>query len=120
MKEEYKVLYSPAAKDDLRGIYRYIAVDLVEPGFARKQIDRIREKIRNLGAFPKKHQAVDWEPWASMGMRRIPVDNYVVFYLVNDSHNQVMIVRIFYGGRDIENIISDITNDKGDSLNGIK
>lgn len=50
---------------------------------------------------------VDWEPWASMGMRKLPVDNFLVFYLVNQEECLVMVVRIFYGGRDIENIIQN-------------
>lgn len=105
MKKEYKVVYAPIAKDDLRAIYRYIALELVEPAVAKNQVNRIRAAIRNLGTFPKKHTAVEWEPWASMNMRKLPIDNYVVYYLVSDEHQQVTIVRVFYGGRDVESII---------------
>lgn len=45
MTEDYKVIYSPAAKDDLRSIYRYIGFDLLEPGVAKAQVDRIRDMI---------------------------------------------------------------------------
>ena len=44
-----------------------------------------------------------------MKMRRVVVDNYIVFYLVNDSEATVDIVRIFYGGRDIEGIVKAST-----------
>ncbi|MBR5357779.1 MAG: type II toxin-antitoxin system RelE/ParE family toxin [Clostridiales bacterium] len=102
MTKDYPVIYSAAAKDDLRSIYRYIAYELAEPGIAKKQVDRIRNKIRKLGSFPAKHPSVDWEPWLSMGMHRVPVDNYLIFYLVNEELQQVIVTRIFYGGRDIE------------------
>ena len=105
MTEKYKVSFSPAAKEDLKGIYRYIALDLVEPAIAEKQINRIRESIKKLDHFPKKHQTVNWEPWSSMEMRYIPVDNYIVYYLVNEENKMVTIIRIFYGGRDIKNVI---------------
>ena len=32
---EYKVIYSPEANEDLKAIYRYIAVDLGEKGNAK-------------------------------------------------------------------------------------
>jgi toxin ParE1/3/4 len=38
-------------------------------------------------------------------MRKMPVNNYVVFYLIDDPKHTVNIVRIFYGGRDVESIV---------------
>ena len=42
-----------------------------------------------------------------MGMRKFPVGNYVVFYYVIHEKNTVIVNRIFYGGRNIENIIQE-------------
>lgn len=106
MTENYNVIYSPDAKEDLKSLYRYIAFNLVEPAIAEKQVNRIRKSIKKLNRFPQKHQEVSWEPWSSMGMKYVPVDNYVVYYLVNDDSRLVTIVRIFYGGRNVEDIIS--------------
>ena len=39
-----------------------------------------------------------------MGMRKVPVDNFVVFYTVDSNSMTVVIIRIVYGGRDIESI----------------
>ena len=39
-------------------------------------------------------------------MHRVPVDNFVVYYAVNDGSRTVTVIRIFYGGRDVENIIN--------------
>lgn len=104
---KYQVIYSPTAKEDLFTIYRYIAFELLEPDIAEKLVNRIRNRIKKLDMFPKKHQEVQWETWLSMGMRKLPVDNFVVYYLVNDDRNLVTVVRILYGGRNIENIIQD-------------
>jgi toxin ParE1/3/4 len=38
-------------------------------------------------------------------MRKATVDHYVVFYQVSRDKKEVTVVRIFYGGRDIEHII---------------
>ena len=42
---QYKVIYSPEANEDLKAIYRYIAIDLGEKGTAKNQTERIRRKI---------------------------------------------------------------------------
>ncbi|MCC8162033.1 MAG: type II toxin-antitoxin system RelE/ParE family toxin [Lachnospiraceae bacterium] len=106
MSEQYKVVYSPAALDDLDAIYSYIAFDLQVPQTALNQTNRIRKEIRSLGIFPERYAKVDWEPWASVGMHRVAVDNYVVYYLTDVGAMTVTIVRIFYGGRDVESIIN--------------
>ena len=59
----------------------------------------------SLSLTPNHFGAVEWEPWASMGMRKAPVDNYLVFYLAEDVAVTVTVVRIFYVGKNVENII---------------
>lgn len=79
MSDIYSVLYSREAKADLSGIYSYIAFDLEAPDTAKRQINRIRKGIRSLDFMPARYAIVDWEPWRSMGMHRVPVDNFVIF-----------------------------------------
>lgn len=105
--KRYKVWYSLPAKTDLKAIYRYIAVDLKARSTAKGQTDRIRREIKDLNLFPEKFPAVDWEPWNGKNVRKMPVDNFIVYYRVTHGDQSVEVVRIFYGGRDIENIIKD-------------
>ena len=37
-------------------------------------------------------------------IRRLAVNNYVIYYRVESEHNIVKIMRIVYGGRDVKNI----------------
>ena len=41
-----------------------------------------------------------------MKMRQLSVENFIVYYLVDDKERTVTVARIFYGGRDIEGIIN--------------
>ncbi len=117
--ENYKIIYSPIAKDDLFGIYSYIAIQLTEPQIARKQINRIRSAVRSLESMPSRNAKVNWEPWLSQGMRKMPVNNYVVFYFVDESNFEVRIVRIVYGGRDLRKILhSDSTDTAPEPMPG--
>lgn len=106
MMHNYKVSYSGEALSDLREIYSYIAYELLVPKTAAAQIKRIREKIRSLDFMPACHELVEWEPWQSMNMHQLPIDNYIAYYLVDDKTKMVIITRIFYGGRDIKGIIN--------------
>ena len=104
MSDAYNVVYSPQALNDLKDIYAYIAQELLVPDTARNQVNRIRKEIRSLDFMPSRYALVDWEPWKSMGMHKVPVDNFVVFYTVDSDSMTVAIIRIVYGGRDIESV----------------
>ena len=106
MTDSYKVGYSVDALDDLREIYSYLANELLVPETASAQLSRIRKEVRSLVFMPARYALVDWEPWHSMKMHQFPVDNFIVYYLVDDKEMIVTVARIFYGGRDIEGIIN--------------
>lgn len=91
---------------DLREIYSYIANELLVPETAAAQLGRIRKEVRSLDFMPARYTLVEWEPWHSMKMHQLPVDNFIVYYLVDDKERTVTVARIFYGGRDIEGIIN--------------
>ena len=97
-----EIIYSARARQDLRNIYEYISYDLLAPKTAEKQIQRIMKGIRSLDELPLRYRLYDDEPWRSRGVRFFPVDNYLVFYLPDEAQNTVHIVRILYGGWDIQ------------------
>ncbi len=111
MDNYFDVDYSPQAVEDILSIYDYIDVKLKAKQNAISQTKRIREKVRSLEFMPEKYKRVEWEPWYSMGMRSVSVDNFTIFYLVDDESKRVTVVRIFYSGRNIENIIRNISLD---------
>lgn len=108
MSDHYAVTYSTMALEDLRDIYEYIRYTLIAPIAAEHQILRIRKMIASLNIFPMRHMLVDEEPWKSKRMYKVPIDKYVVLYCVDDIMHVVSIVRIFYGGRNIENLMNHL------------
>jgi toxin ParE1/3/4 len=97
----WDIVYTAAARRDLRDIYEYIAYELLVPETAAGQTQRIMKEIRALDEMPMRFRLYEEEPWHSEGLRFFPVDNYLVFYLPDETRNTVSIVRIMYGGRDI-------------------
>lgn len=103
----WDILYTAGARRDLRNVYEYIAYDLLVPETAAGQIQRIMKGIRSLDRMPMRFQLYDEEPWHSAGLRFFPVDNYLVFYLPDETKNIVSVVRIMYGGRDVRRQLSE-------------
>ena len=99
----WKILYTEQAQRDLDDIYGYIADVLLEPAVAKSLIGAIVKNIRTLNEMPMRCRLYDGEPWHSKGLRFLPVKNYIVFYLPNETDNTVTVVRIMFGGRDINN-----------------
>ena len=104
----YKVDISDEAKIDLHGIYKYIAFKLLSPENAVEQIRRLQKSILSLNEMPKRFRLYDREPWKSRGLRVVPVDNYIVFYIPNDEKKVVTVIRIMYSGRDIDNELNTV------------
>ena len=105
----YKINYSSEAYEDINDIYEYIAYELLSPETAAGKVGRIMDSINKLAFMPKKHKTNEYEPWRSKGMRTFSADNFVIFYLVNDADMSVGIVRIIYGGRDINTLLDEKT-----------
>lgn len=98
----YEISMTSQSKDDLRGIYEYIAFDLQSPQNATGQLDRLEKSIDSLDEMPERFRIYDKEPWRSRNLRIMPVDNYLVFYIPNHEENIVTVIRVMYGGRDVD------------------
>lgn len=103
------VIYSDKAKQDLRDIYAYIAYTLQSPVTALNQLEKILDATRALDKFPMRYPLYSEEPWYSLGLRFFPVDNYLVYYIVNESEKIVNVVRIMYKARDIKKQLEEPT-----------
>ncbi|HHX26396.1 MAG TPA: type II toxin-antitoxin system RelE/ParE family toxin [Firmicutes bacterium] len=99
---EWTVVYTEHAERDLRSIFQYIAFSLLEPKIARNQLRRIMDAVAKLDEMPLRYHLYKKEPWHSKGLRVLPIDNYLTFYLPIESKTTVAVIRIMYGGRDIE------------------
>lgn len=98
----FDVQISEQADSDLRGIFEYIAFELLAPENAAGQLDRLEEAISKLDHMPEKFRRYDREPWRSRGLRVFPVDNYLVFYIPDMETKIVTVIRVMYGGRDVD------------------
>ena len=102
----FNVVISIQAEEDLRGIFEYIAFELLSPENAEKQLDRLEKQILSLDEMPERFPRYGKEPWLSRGLRFVAVDNYIVFYLPDIENRLITILRVMYSGRNIEKQLS--------------
>ncbi len=94
---KYIIEYSKDSRQDLIKLKRYIKYNLQEPAIANKLIAKIRKEIDKLVNNPEIYSIIDDDFIKKLEIRRITVDNYIVFYRVKN--NSIEIVRVLYGKR---------------------
>lgn len=104
----YEVRLTTQAENDLRGIFEYIAFDLQSVQNAAGQLDRLEQGIASLDQMPERFRVYENEPWRSRNLRIMPVDNYLVFYIPDHEEQIVRIMRIMYGGRDVDRQLNQL------------
>lgn len=102
---KYKIQFSKDARKDLKDIYIYIKYNLQEPITAKKLIDKIRKEIYKLENNPTIYAIIRDEIIKKRGIRRIKVNNYIVFYKVEEKNKIVEIVRIMHERSNWRNIV---------------
>ena len=95
--KKYNIEYSMESKQDLIDIKRYIKYNLQEPNTAQKLITKIKKEIDSLKDNPEMYSIIDDDIIKRFKIRKLIVDNYIVFYRINDEN--IQIVRVMYGRR---------------------
>lgn len=78
----FDILVTQDAENDLKNIRDYIASNISKKTSARI-INIIKFNIERLSLFPQFAPVVKYEPWNSLGVRRIVVKNFLIYYRVD-------------------------------------
>lgn len=97
---KYRIIIEETAEKDLLDILSYISDTLHEPNIAKKLYSSIKTEILSLKELPFRYAVVTEEPYGSMGVRKIPIKNYTVFYIIDDRSKTIHIFRILYNRRE--------------------
>lgn len=98
MKRYFVDITEPALAD-LDDIYRYTLERFADPVRAGKLYDAIAEEILSLDRMPLRFGIPQFEPCIRLGLHRMLVDKYSVFYLVDD--DTVTVTDIIYSSSDL-------------------
>jgi len=104
---KFQVGFRPRAETDLFDLYEYIA-DEAGPAIAGGYIDRIEAAYMALAIFPERGTSRDD---IRPGLRTVGFERRatIIFQVVGQ---EVRIVRVLYGGRDVDHILHDLQDDR--------
>ena len=105
MECKYSYRFTERAEQDFDEILRYMSVDLVNPIAAQNLGKKVFEKIDIVRAFPDSGTLVDNEFLADKMVRKLPVDNYVIYYKPHYDEKVISIIRIVYGKRNLDEML---------------
>ena len=108
MAFEYDYRFTEKAEADLTESLRQITADLSNPLAAQELGRRIFDSIDNIRNFPQSGLIVENSFLTDKTVRRLVVDNYILYYKPNDSEKIIYIVRIVYGKRNLDEICREI------------
>lgn len=97
--ETFHIAITEPAERDLRDIADYIAHELLDHVAARKLVSSIADSIFELEHMPLRNALVRDERLANQGIRKLVVEQYIVFYSVSEADATVTVIRILYGKR---------------------
>ena len=105
MESKYSYRFTKKAEQDLDEILNYVSVDLVNPAAAQNLGRKIFEKIDMIRMFSDSGAPVDNEFLADKTVRKLSVDNYVIYYKTYYEEKVISIIRIVYGKRNLDEIL---------------
>lgn len=101
----YEIIIDSGAEQDLVEIFLYITEILKAPDAARRLYSKIKKEISELSTMPHRCALIAEEPYKQLGVRKLPIENYIAFFLVDEAAREVHIFRILYRRREWHNLI---------------
>ena len=102
--ENYKIEILSTADQDIIEIARYISEELKTPTAAETLIDKIYDIADSLSGFPYSHvlyYPIDKTRTLKHEYRKIPIDNYLLFYYVDEKSKSIIVSRVIYAKRNL-------------------
>ena len=101
----YTIHISHAAERDLSAAMDYIATRLQNPQAARRLGANVLASIDSPEIFPARFPVVDDPLLAPHQLHLLPVQNYLLFYRIDNTTQTVHILRFLYGHSDWQTIL---------------
>ena len=103
-----KYQFTDIAVVDLDKILNYITNELSNDFASKNLFSKIEKTIDNICLFPKSFPIVENSFVSDKDIRKVSVDNYIMYYKYEEDSNIVSILRIVYGKMNLDKIISHL------------
>ena len=101
----YDTVFLPLARQDMIDIVRYISKELSSPKAADRLAVELTEAVDGLSVFPYACPAyIPLRP-LKHEFRKLSVQNYLIFYWVDEEKKRVTVARVIYAKREYERLL---------------
>lgn len=101
----YKLVITKNAENDLDDILQYISNELAAPKAASNFLDNVVKCYENISLNPKLYAICDNNRLRAKEYRKAIINNYIMFYRVDENNKKIYVMRFIYGRRDYINLI---------------
>ena len=92
----YNIVYLPTARRQIENAILYIARELNAPDTAERLLQEINDQIKALGEMPYRFPVYPTLYAMKREIRSIPVNGYIIFYIVREEQKTVEIWRFLH------------------------
>ena len=96
---EYKIKLTEEFLEEIDQICDYISKELKVPDASKKLRKKVMDNILLLKQYPRMFTEIEKINKTKRQYRRIVVNNYVIFYTIDEKQKVIYIAHIYYGGR---------------------
>lgn len=107
----YTIEVTRSAEKDIIKTLDYITYVLMNPDAAGDLLDKTGKTIESLQAYPERFPLVDDAVLRGLGIRFIVVNNYLVFYMIDEEKHCVNVIRFIYNKRDWITMLNQTVDD---------
>lgn len=103
----FKIIVLPVAENDMKSIGDYIAETFCNSSAALKLINKFYEQICRIAEFPFSGNVLKNKMQFDYEYRYKIVENYLIFYTVDETKQSVNIARVLYGASNYNSILNE-------------
>ena len=97
---DYKVKLTDHAVAQLQEAVIYISKVLQASTVAKHWAARVKKELASLSTMPARYPLTEDEPWHTEGVHKMSVENFLVYYWIDEEKKIVWITAIVYARRD--------------------
>lgn len=105
MASEYSCKFSAKAVVDIEDIMQYISETLCNKQAAKSLLRKIFDKIDQICTYPESGNTIENPFLSDKAVRKVNVDNYVLYYKAEAKEQVIYVIRIVYGKRNLDEIL---------------
>ncbi|MDD3335974.1 MAG: type II toxin-antitoxin system RelE/ParE family toxin [Eubacteriales bacterium] len=96
----YSVKMTQSAIEQTREIIAYISGILMAPETALRWSERLKAEIKKLSFMPGRVPLTEEEPWHDAGIHKLVVQNFLVYFWIDEEHSEVWVTGVIYNRRE--------------------